>query len=398
MKISKKFVVSVAGAALIASGISVTSATTANAAKCEVLIGAAMAQTGFMAPFDGPALETAKIAVSRLNRKGGINGCKVVLKAVDTGTNPDKGQQIATQFVADGAKLLLVTCDADINLKSAQVGEKAGILVIAPCVGSTAMGPDNGLNLGYSLGSAVPGEAAIMAEFAYARLGKTATLFKDMSIAYTTSQCDAFEKRFKELGGTVKSSQEFNQTQAGALDKPVTAQVAAAKNDGAGVIALCSYPGGGAEALAAIRAGGIKTPVISGFGMDGAFWSGAVPNLSNHYVVTYASVFGDDTNRRIRSILNAFKKATGSAAATSGLITGAAAVEAFALAAKRAGSTDGKKLADEMNKFKDEDLTAGPTSFTESLHVNVSRPMAIIRTTNGKHRLVKYASAVKPTF
>ncbi|MEJ6577870.1 MAG: ABC transporter substrate-binding protein [Actinomycetota bacterium] len=398
MKISKKFVVSVAGAALIASGISVTSATTANAAKCKVLIGAAMAQTGFMAPFDGPALETAKIAVSRLNRKGGINGCKVVLKAVDTGTNPDKGQQIATQFVADGAKLLLVTCDADINLKSAQVGEKAGILVIAPCVGSTAMGPDNGLNLGYSLGSAVPGEAAIMAEFAYARLGKTATLFKDMSIAYTTSQCDAFEKRFKELGGTVKSSQEFNQTQAGALDKPVTAQVAAAKNDGAGVIALCSYPGGGAEALAAIRAGGIKTPVISGFGMDGAFWSGAVPNLSNHYVVTYASVFGDDTNRRIRSILNAFKKATGSAAATSGLITGAAAVEAFALAAKRAGSTDGKKLADEMNKFKDEDLTAGPTSFTESLHVNVSRPMAIIRTTNGKHRLVKYASAVKPTF
>ena len=398
MKISKKFVVSVAGAALIASGISVTSATTANAAKCEVLIGAAMAQTGFMAPFDGPALETAKIAVSRLNRKGGINGCKVVLKAVDTGTNPDKGQQIATQFVADGAKLLLVTCDADINLKSAQVGEKAGILVIAPCVGSTAMGPDNGLNLGYSLGSAVTGEAAIMAEFAYARLGKTATLFKDMSIAYTTSQCDAFEKRFKELGGTVKSSQEFNQTQAGALDKPVTAQVAAAKNDGAGVIALCSYPGGGAEALAAIRAGGIKTPVISGFGMDGAFWSGAVPNLSNHYVVTYASVFGDDTNRRIRSILNAFKKATGSSAATSGLITGAAAVEAFALAAKRAGSTDGKKLADEMNKFKDEDLTAGPTSFTESLHVNVSRPMAIIRTTNGKHRLVKYASAVKPTF
>ena len=398
MKISKKFVVSVAGAALIASGISVTSATTANAAKCEVLIGAAMAQTGFMAPFDGPALETAKIAVSRLNRKGGINGCKVVLKAVDTGTNPDKGQQIATQFVADGAKLLLVTCDADINLKSAQVGEKAGILVIAPCVGSTAMGPDNGLNLGYSLGSAVPGEAAIMAEFAYARLGKTATLFKDMSIAYTTSQCDAFEKRFKELGGTVKSSQEFNQTQAGALDKPVTAQVAAAKNDGAGVIALCSYPGGGAEALAAIRAGGIKTPVISGFGMDGAFWSGAVPNLSNHYVVTYASVFGDDTNRRIRSILNAFKKATGSSAATSGLITGAAAVEAFALAAKRAGSTDGKKLADEMNKFKDEDLTAGPTSFTESLHVNVSRPMAIIKTTNGKHRLVKYASAVKPTF
>lgn len=399
MKISKKMLVSVAAAALAMTGISVTSAATANAACSKpILIGAAMAQTGFMAPFDGPALETAKIAVEKINVAGGVNGCKLKLTAVDTGTNPDKGQQIATQLVAQGAKLLLVTCDADINLKSEQVGEKAGVLVIAPCVGSTAMGPDNGENLGYSLGSAVPGEAAIMAEYAYSSLGKSATLFKDMSIAYTTSQCDAFEKRFKELGGTVKSVQQFNQTQAGSLDKPVTAQVAAAKTDNAGVIALCSYPGGGAQALAAIRAGGITAPVISGFGMDGAFWAGAVPNLSNFYDVTYASVFGDDTNPKVRLLLEAFKRTTGQPAATSGLITGASSVEAFALAATRAGSFDGKALSAQLNKFHNEALTAGPTSFSPTLHVNVARPMAIIKTTNGVHKLVKYAAAVKPTF
>ncbi|TSA20517.1 MAG: amino acid ABC transporter substrate-binding protein [Actinomycetales bacterium] len=400
MKFSKKILVGVAAAALALTGISVTSTATANAAACAkpILIGAAMASTGFMAPFDGPALATAKIAVDRINKTGGVNGCKLVLKSVDTGTNPDKAQQIATQFVAEGAKLLLVTCDADINLKSEQVGEKAGVLVIAPCVGSTAMGPDNGENLGYSMGSAVPGEAAIMAEYAYAKLGKTATLFKDMSIAYTTSQCDAFAKRYKELGGTVKSIQEFNQTQAGSLDKPVTAQVAAAKTDASAVIALCSYPGGGAEALAAIRTGGLNTPVISGFGMDGAFWAGAVPNLSNFYDVTYASVFGDDYNPKVRSILAAFKAATGSAAATSGLITGASSIEAFALAAKRAGSFDGKALSAQLNKFNNEKLTAGATSFTAALHVNVTRPMAIIKTTAGVHKLVKYAAAVKPTF
>lgn len=391
--------VSVAAAALAMTGISVTSAATANAACSNpILIGAAMAQTGFMAPFDGPALETAKIAVEKINVAGGVNGCKLKLTAVDTGSDSDKGQQIATQLVAQGAKLLLVTCDADINLKSEQVGEKAGVLVIAPCVGSTAMGPDNGENLGYSLGSAVPGEAAIMAEYAYSSLGKSATLFKDMSLAYTTSQCDAFEKRFKELGGTVTSVQQFNQTQAGSLDKPVTAQVAAAKTDNAGVIALCSYPGGGAQALAAIRAGGITAPVISGFGMDGAFWAGAVPNLSNFYDVTYASVFGDDTNPKVRLLLAAFKRTTGQPAATSGLITGASSVEAFALAATRARSFDGKALSAQLNKFHNEALTAGPTSFSPTLHVNVSRPMAIIKTTRGVHKLVKYAAAVKPTF
>jgi len=257
------------------------------------------------------------------------------------------------------------------------------------------MGPDNGLNLGYSMGSAVPGEAAIMAEYAFEKLGQTATLFKDMSIAYTTSQCDAFETRFKELGGTVKSVQQFSQTQAGALDKPVTAQVANAKKDGAQVIALCSYPGG-AQALAAIRNAGVKTPVISGFGLDGAFWLGAVPNLSNFYTVTYASVFGDDPNPKVVDLLAAYKTKTGQDAATGGLITGASTIEAFKLAVERAGSVDGAALSAEFNKFNNEDLTAGPTSFTEDLHVNVTRPMAVITVEGGKHKFIEYRAAQKP--
>lgn len=399
MKLRKKFAITISSLILSVGGLSACSSDGDTAAlDCAepILIGAAMAQTGFMAPFDAPALVTAQIAVDKINAAGGISGCQVVLEAVDTETNPDKGQQIATDLVAKGAKMLLVTCDYDINAKSSQVANDAGVLVVAPCVGSTAMGPDNGLDLGYSMGSAVPGEAAIMAEYAYENLGQTVTLFKDMSIAYTTSQCDAFETRFKELGGTVKSTQQFSQTQAGALDKPVTAQVANAKKDAAAVIALCSYPGGGAQALAAIRNAGVNTPVISGFGLDGAFWLGAVPNLSNFYTVTYASVFGDDPNPKVVELLAAFKEKTGQDAATGGLITGASTIEAFKLAVERAGSVDGAALAAEFNKFDNEDLTAGPTSFSEDLHVNVTRPMAVITVEGGKHKFIEYRAAQKP--
>ncbi len=399
MKLRKKFAITISSLILSVGGLSACSSDGDTAAlDCAepILIGAAMAQTGFMAPFDAPALATAQIAVDKINAAGGISGCQVVLEAVDTETNPDKGQQIATDLVAKGAKMLLVTCDYDINAKSSQVANDAGVLVVAPCVGSTAMGPDNGLDLGYSMGSAVPGEAAIMAEYAYENLGQTVTLFKDMSIAYTTSQCDAFETRFKELGGTVKSTQQFSQTQAGALDKPVTAQVANAKKDAAGVIALCSYPGGGAQALAAIRNAGVNTPVISGFGLDGAFWLGAVPNLSNFYTVTYASVFGDDPNPKVVELLAAYKEKTGQDAATGGLITGASTIEAFKLAIERAGSVDGAALAAEFNKFNNEDLTAGPTSFSEDLHVNVTRPMAVITVEGGKHKFIEYRAAKKP--
>lgn len=372
--------------------------TSSAAAECTepILIGSAMARTGFMSPFDAPALETAKIALKKINEAGGVLGCQLRLDEVDGETNPDKIAQITTDMVSKGAKLMLVTCDYDISAKAAQAANAAGVLVIAPCLGDTIMGPKAGLNLGFSLGSAVPGEAAIMAEYAFSKGQKKAALFKDMSIKYTQNQCTAFETRFKELGGTIVAAPEFNQTPQGALAAPVTAQVKEIGSSGADVVALCSYPGGGAEALASLRKAGVDTPVISGFGMDGAFWLGAVPDLSNMTVVTYASVFGDDPNPKVQELLKAFKEATGQDAATSGLITGASTIEAFAEAAEQAKSFDGAALAKAMESFKDVDLTAGPTSFSPELHVNVTRPMAVIEVTDGKHKFVEYRAAEKP--
>ena len=132
MKFKKALVPAIAAAALLLAGCTSTSDSSTTetaapaAAKCDapILIGAAMAQTGFMSPFDGPALTTAQIAVDKINAAGGVNGCQLTLEAVDTETNPDKGQQIATDFVSKGAKLLLVTCDYDINAKSSQRSEE----------------------------------------------------------------------------------------------------------------------------------------------------------------------------------------------------------------------------------------------------------------------------------
>ena len=361
-----------------------------------ILIGSAMAQTGFMSPFDVPALDTARIAIDATNAAGGVLGCQLELIEVDGETNPDKGAQIATDLIDQGAQLMLVTCDYDINAKASQVAQDAGVLVIAPCVGDTIMGPDAGLTLGFSLGSAVPGEAAIMAEAAFEEFGPKASLFKDMSIKYTQNQCKVFEERWIQLGGEIVSAPEFSQTPEGSLAAPVTAQVKEIKDSNPDVVALCSYPGGGAEAAAALRAGGVETPVVSGFGMDGAFWLGAVPDLSNFYFVTYASVFGDDPNPKVAELLSAYKDLTGNDAATSGLVTGASSIEAFALAAEQAGSTNGADLAAALEAFDNVDLTAGPTSFSPQLHVNVTRPMALMQVQDGSHSFIEYRAAEQP--
>ncbi|WP_162616379.1 ABC transporter substrate-binding protein [Xylanimonas allomyrinae] len=379
-------------------GTSADGAGTSGDGACSesVLIGSAMARTGFMAPFDAPALDTARIAIDKVNADGGVNGCQIVLEEIDGETDPDKGAQIATEMIAKGARMLLVTCDYDVNAKAAQVAQSAGVLVIAPCVGDTIMGPKAGLTLGYSLGSAVPGEAAIMAEYAYEKYGPRAALLRDQTIKYTQNQCSAFQTRWQELGGEIVAAPEFTQTPEGSLAAPVTAQVAEIANVDPDVVALCSYPGGGAEAMAALRQAGVDTPTVAGFGMDGGFWLGAVPGLSDFTFVTYASVFGDDPNKEITDLLKAYEASSGQPAATSGLVTGASSIEAFAEAARRAGSFEGQALSDALETFEDVALTAGPTSFSPQLHVNVSRPMAVIEVQNGEHRFVEYRAAEKP--
>lgn len=87
-----------------------------------------MARTGFMAPFDAPALDTAKIAIDKINAAGGVLGCKIKLIEVDGETNPDKGAQIATDLIAQGAKMMLVeilragSIQADLGRQIGELG------------------------------------------------------------------------------------------------------------------------------------------------------------------------------------------------------------------------------------------------------------------------------------
>ena len=364
--------------------------------KGQVLVGSAMSATGFMGPVDAPALEMAKIAIDKVNQDGGVLGCDLKLTTVDGESNPDKEAQIATDLIGKGAKLMLVSCDYDISAKASQVAQAASVLVISPCLGDTIMGPKSGLTLGFSLGSAVPGEAAIMAEYAFDTFGPKAALFRDMTLKYTQNQCNGFETRWKQLGGTIVADPKFSQTPTGSLAAPVTAQANEISGSEPDVVALCSYGAGGAEALAALRKSGKETPVISGFGMDGAYWLGSVPKLSNFYDVTYASVFGDDPNPEIQTVLKDYKQATGQDAVTSSLVTGSSSIEAFTIAADKAKSFDGAALAKALESFDNVELSAGPTSFSPELHISVTRPMAVLEVQDGKHHFVKYVAAQKP--
>lgn len=349
-----------------------------------IILGAAMAETGFMSVVDMPALNALRIAVDDLNESGGIDGAEVELRVIDTGSDLEKYAPATQQLIDAGAKAIILTCDFDISSPGALVAEQANVLNLSPCVGDTIYGPAGGLNIGFSLGNATVGEGAIMAEFSYDEGWRDAVFLTDTSLKYSQSQCQFARERFLELGGT--SIAEFDYLQGDSIPEIVSKISGGAAPD---VIFNCGYNPGGAQVAKDLRDGGVTAPIISGFGMDGTFWLDAIPGLSDYYIVTYGSTTGDDPEAAVNELAVRYEEAYGSGPTTSSFVTGPSTLDAIVHAHEIAGSWDGAELAEAFASFDDVDLLVGPTSFTPELHVSVERPQAVLVVSDGTLEFVE---------
>ena len=353
-----------------------------------LVLGIVQAGSGFMGPIDTPARNALLLEVEKVNAAGGVNGQPIQVNFIDTETKFEAYAPNAQKVIDEGANVLIVTCDYDVSSPAALVAEAANVLNIAPCIGDPIYGPAGGLKLGFSMGDGVPGEASVMAEFANKQGYKSAVLMKDTSIKYTQNQCAVFDKRFTELGGKVLKTYDY--VQGDSVKETVSKIASGTKPD---VIINCGYNPGGGQVAKEIRDGGLATPIISGFGMDGDFWVGGIPNLSDYYVVTYNAKNGDDANPAVNAAAEEYKAKYGNLPDVGGFVTGPTTLQVILEAYKQAGSWDGDKMTAALETFKDVPTLAGPTSFSPDLHINVTRPMAILEVVDGK---LKFIEAIAP--
>ncbi len=358
-----------------------------------LVLGIVQAGSGFMGPIDTPARNALLLEVEKVNAAGGVNGQPIQVNFIDTETKFEAYAPNAQKVIDEGANVLIVTCDYDVSSPAALVAEAANVLNIAPCIGDPIYGPAGGLKLGFSMGDGVPGEASVMAEFSSKKGWKTAVLMKDTSIKYTQNQCAVFDKRFTELGGKVLKTYEY--VQGDSVKETVSKIASGTKPD---VIVNCGYNPGGGQVAKEIRDGGLESPIISGFGMDGDFWVGGIPNLSGYYVVTYNAKNGDDANADVNAAAAEYEAKYGNLPDVGGFVTGPTTLQVILEAYKQAGSWDGDKMTAVMETFKDVPTLAGPTSFSPDLHINVTRPMAILEVVDGKLKFIESIAPEKVVF
>jgi branched-chain amino acid transport system substrate-binding protein len=383
-----KAVLAVVGvAAVAATAVAVSAAAPQQDA---VVIGWAYDSTGSMAPFDGPALATARDRIGQVNRGGGIN---VRLITCNTqGNKPATAKACAARLLGQGSDVIMTTCDVDLAAPVVQESINAGKLTVAPCIGTDQMGPKRfGAKgrLAFSYGNVAQDEGSAMAEYAWRRGWRDAALATDTVIVYFRNVVQAFEARWRQLGGNIVAEETYQS--AGGSQASWQNVVTRLNGEEADVIVTSTAAAFGAQVpiVNGLRTLGNDTPILNSWAGDGNYWYTPNPRVTNYYYVTFASAFGNDPVPAVNALARRNRAAIAKAGSTGGFVTGPAAIDGILTAIRRAGgSTDGARLAAQMERFKNVPTLSGAVSFSRSLHTVFGRQYRVIRVQNNVPRVV----------
>jgi branched-chain amino acid transport system substrate-binding protein len=362
-------------------------ASSATAAATPIVIGYAFDSKGAMAPFDGPALAAAQLRVKQWNAKGGVNGRPLRIVTCDTqGNKPAVAKSCAARLLGGGANVIFTTCDVDLAAPVVQESINRGTLAVAPCIGTDRVGPRLSAakgRLAFTYGNVAQDEGSAMAEYAWKRGWRSASLATDTVIVYFRNVVQAFEARWKQLGGTIATKESYQSLGGNAASwQNVVSRLG---REDADVIVTSTAGAFGALStiVAGLRTLGNDTPILNSWAGDGTYWLPKDPQVTNYYFVTYASVFGDDPVKAVNALAKSVKAGTG------GFLTGPAAIDGVVTAIRRAGGqTGGAALAAQMERFKKVPTISGLVSFTPQLHSVFGRQYRVVRIQNNKAQVV----------
>ena len=355
-----------------------------------IVIGMPIALTGVIQQYDRGLRDGAQLAVSDINKRGGVKGHKLSLITADTTSDIAQGKTAALQVIGRGAKFIIPTLDYNYGGGAARLANSKKLLAISAA---------GDLRFGRSIGPYVfnlyPGAqtfGAALARHARETLKwKTAYRLIDPTLSEDTNTCDGFQYSFEALGGKVVGSDQFQQK-----DQSIASQVTRLRSTpGVDGVILCSYPPGGASALRQIRSGGITVPILLGSPFDSNAWESGVPNLGEVYIASLGPITpGQARGALLKQVLaRAYKLAAGKQTYGPGIIEGYSAVQALAKGIATAGSVNSARVKAVFETFKNVPFIIGPTTWSRTCHARVGAQVDIVTVEGG---VEKYVTTVTP--
>jgi branched-chain amino acid transport system substrate-binding protein len=335
--------------------------TSADGLPQELVIGAAIAKSGYLVPYDANIAAVEQL-VKETNARGGVDGSKVRVVSVDNRSEPQRQPVAVQEVIEDGADVLLFSCEVPISAAGAPVAEEHNLLNFTLCGSEPGFGPPYTGRLSFSANRSLISEGATRATFLWQRGIRRPFELTDTSLLLGRIDQFGFQKTWEHLGGTLAGQADFKNE-----DLSIASQIAEIKRSGADAINISSYPPGGASAIKQIRAAGIDLPITAVSAFDGTFWLKGVPDTKKVYVTLNGSAY-DPTNTQTAELFESLKRAGVNTDVSGNLLASYAAGQLILDAIRETGTTDGARLATAL-EAKQHPTVMGPLSYTPDNHL-----------------------------
>jgi len=236
-----------------------------NAASAEeYIIGVMSAQSGYLAPYDGPAYAGFQFCVDQKNATGGLNGTHMVKTIVkDTRSDIAEGVKVVQEMLDDGAQFIVSSADADPTIAAAQITMADGI----PTMTFAGTAPVL-TQVGEHVFGSYPSDnqqGAVLAAYARDQGFENVYLVKSPDSAYTLGGPEYFGEAFEALGGNIVGTSNYSLNQPDFSAIVTTIKAAEPTPD---VIVTWAWEPDFPAFIKAMRGAGLDTQVMGGDVLD----------------------------------------------------------------------------------------------------------------------------------
>ena len=309
-----------------------------------IVIGAPVNLTGWMAAYDIPPLEGAKLAVKKINEAGGVLGRQLEIIERDGKTDPPTVGNAAIEVIEAGAEVLVTPCDFDFGAPAGQAAQEAGLVGLSFCASSPLYGSETLGDLQFTVSMWNQTMSAAAAEFAYEVQGwRTAATIVDQGTEYTKSLGEYFVETFVHLGGEVVSEDTYQLN-----DMQASAQAERIKelDPQPDVIFVSANMPDYSAIIRDLRSAGITAPLMGGDSMDTAsFYEALGTELGHDVFISTHGFIGPESGTTMEQFIADFNAEYGRDPEVSLQAMGWDTVQILAQGIEKAGTTDGAALA-----------------------------------------------------
>jgi branched-chain amino acid transport system substrate-binding protein len=368
---------------VLAAAVLGTAITNAPAAFAEeIIVGAATAQTGGLAPYDQPALAGLRMSLDELNAKGGLAGkYKVNLIVKDTRSDTAQTATVAQELIDAGARIMITPCDADPSISAGQLTQPLGIPTLTLCGSAPVLTAAVG-DVMFGTYPADNVQATAVADFAISEGKKAVYLLTSPDSTYTANLPEYFGKVFEQKGGKVVGRGTFTMGQP-----DFSAEVTNIKGlpEQPDLIMTAAYEPDFPAFIQQLRAAGVNTPV---YGAD-AIGTPTIKGLGSLVDgVVYTAAGFAEPGSKLEAFNAAFTKYAGHAPESTYEVNGYEIGLILDAAVTAAGSDDPKAIRDAIANLKDFEGITGKITYAGTDRMPL-RPVALMRYEGGEQKHIK---------